>query len=78
MARLAAHLAGGGLACAAAAAQAVRLVAVAVELCRWLLLVALGALLHQASDSAQDSEFHNPTTSTRPQGCSSNNHTYTR
>ena len=51
MARLAAHLAGGGLACAAAAAQAVRLVAVAVELCRWLLLVALGALLHQASDS---------------------------
>lgn len=74
MARLAAHLAGGGLACAAAAAQAVRLVAVAVEFCRRLLLVALGALLHQAR---QDSEFHNPAPSTPSQGCSSNNHTQT-
>ena len=45
MAGLAPHLAGLGLAGTAATAQAVRLVAVAVELCRRLLIMALGALL---------------------------------
>ncbi len=50
VARMAAHLAGGGLARAAAAAEAVRLVAVAVELRRRLLLAALGALLQPDRD----------------------------
>lgn len=48
MARLTARLTGDSLAAAAAPAQAVRLVAVAVELRRRLVLVALGALLQLA------------------------------